>query len=77
MYIVYVCVCMRVCEYMCNRERQSTLSSLKFLFILEPQLSLIILGILVHEQGVVCSHYLHNILLSLLPEGERGFLWSP
>ena len=58
------------------RQSESALGNcdIKVLFILEPQSSLIILGILVHEQGVVWIHYLHNILLSLLPEGERGFL---
>lgn len=50
-----------------QRQRQNVLGrcNVKFLFILEPQSGLIILGILVHEQGVVWTHYLHNILLSL------------
>ena len=75
MLTVCVCVCVRVCEYMCNRERQSTLSSLKLLFILEPQSSLVILGILVHEQSVVCTHYLHNILP--LARGRKGLSLEP
>ena len=51
----------RQTETKCTRQRRNV----KFLFILESQSGLIILGILVHEQGVVWAHYLHNILLSL------------